>query len=84
MKCLQLFTIEYDGGCEFVIYGLYYVEVDSFYAHFLESCFFFFNHKWVLVVIALAAQSCLTLCDPMDCGPPGSSVHGIIQARRLE
>ena len=24
------------------------------------------------------------LCDPMDCGPPGSSVHGILQARRLE
>ena len=29
-------------------------------------------------------QSCLTLCDPMDCGPPGSSVHGILQARILE
>ena len=26
------------------------------------------------------AQSCLTLCDPMDCSPPGSSVHGILQA----
>ena len=25
----------------------------------------------------LVSQSCLTLCDPMDCGPPGSSVHGI-------
>ena len=30
------------------------------------------------------AQSCPTLCDPMDCGPPGSSVHGIFQARVLE
>ena len=30
------------------------------------------------------AQSCLTLCDPMDCGLPGSSVHGIFQARVLE
>ena len=29
-------------------------------------------------------QSCLTLCDPMDCNPPGSPVHGILQARRLE
>ena len=27
------------------------------------------------------SQSCLTLCDPMDCSPPGSSVHGISQAR---
>ena len=26
-------------------------------------------------------QSCLTLCDPMVCSPPGSSVHGILQAR---
>ena len=26
-------------------------------------------------------QSCLTLCDPMDCSPPGSSTHGIFQAR---
>ena len=32
----------------------------------------------------LAAQSCLTLCDPMDCSLPGSSVVGILQARILE
>ena len=30
------------------------------------------------------AQFCLTLCDPMNCTPPGSSVHGILQARILE
>ena len=30
------------------------------------------------------AQSCTTLRDPMDCSPPGSSVHGIFQARVLE
>ena len=30
------------------------------------------------------AQLCPTLCDPMDCGLPGSSVHGIFQARVLE
>ena len=30
------------------------------------------------------ARSCLTLSDPMDCSPPGSSVHGIFQARVLE
>ena len=32
-------------------------------------------------VTVLVAQSCPTLCDPMDCDPPGSSVHGILQAR---
>ena len=30
------------------------------------------------------AQSCPTLSDPMDCSPPGSSIHGIFQARLLE
>ena len=35
-------------------------------------------------VKVIAAQSCLTLCDPMDCGLPGSSVYGILQARILE
>ena len=32
----------------------------------------------------LAAQSCPTACNPMDCSPPGSSVHGLLQARILE
>ena len=35
-------------------------------------------------VCVLAIQSCLTLCDPMDYWLPGSSVHGILQARVLE
>ena len=35
-------------------------------------------------VHAKSLQSCLTLCDPMDCSPPGSSVHGILQVRILE
>ena len=37
------------------------------------------SEKWKEV-----AQSCPTLRDPMDCSPPGSSVHGIFQARVLE
>ena len=43
---------------------------------------------WIAVkglkVKVLVTQLCLTLCDPMDCSPPGSSVHGILQARILE
>ena len=35
-------------------------------------------------VRVLITQSCLTLCDPMDWSLPGSSVHGIFQARVLE
>ena len=33
---------------------------------------------------AKSLQSCLTLWAPMDCSPPGSSVHGVLQARILE
>ena len=37
------------------------------------------KNEWMKIV----TQSCPTLCDPMDCSPPGSSVHGILQARML-
>ena len=45
--------------------------------HFLLQCMKVKNESEV-------AQSCLTLSDPMNCSPPGSSVHGIFQARVLE
>ena len=38
----------------------------------------------ILVVCLLVAQSCLILCDPMDCSSPGFSVHEILQARILK
>ena len=40
------------------------------------------KRKWIQV--CMHARSYLTLCDPLDCSPPGSSVHGIFQARMLE
>ena len=40
------------------------------------------THNWA--TNTFTAQSCPTLCDPMDCSPPGSSVHGVFQARILE
>ena len=63
----------------------YKIHYDSFYYnfHFTDSPSkiegSFKKGKWSEV-----AQSCLTLCDPMDCSLPGSSVHGIFQARILE
>ena len=36
------------------------------------------------VCVCSVTQLCLTLCDPVDCSPPASSVHGILQARILE
>ena len=38
--------------------------------------------KWIFAL--LVTQSCLTLCHSVDCSPPDSSVHGILQARILE
>ena len=37
-----------------------------------------------VVAAAKSLQSCPTLCDPVDCSLPGSSIHGIFQARVLE
>ena len=42
------------------------------------------HYKSITVHTYMNAQSCPTLCNPMDCGPPGSSVHGILQARIME
>ena len=46
------------------------------------------NPKWATGTVSkdggLVSKSCPTLCDPMDCSPPGSSVHGTSQARLLE
>ena len=42
---------------------------------------------WICTAAAAGAkslQSCSTLCDPVDGSPPGSSVHGLLQARILE
>ena len=46
--------------------------------------FLYFNHLIGVCMHAKSLQSCPTLCDPMDCSLPGSSVHGIFQARVLE
>ena len=45
---------------------------------------YIFTYKEIDCNMVLVAQSCPTLCTPMDCGLPGSSVHGIFQTRILE
>ena len=42
------------------------------------------SHRKYAAAAAKSLQSCLTLCDPIDSSPPGSSVSGILQARILE
>ena len=48
------------------------------------TLWFTFNYGLNCAAAAKSLQSCLTLCDPIDGSPPGSSVHGIFQARVLE
>ena len=54
------------------------------------SFFFFFLHPsleymfYILLQVVLITRLCPTFCNPVDCSPPGSSVHGILQARMLK
>ena len=50
----------------------------------LSASYFVNSSNWMGESESEVAQSCPTLCDPMDCSPPGSSVHGILQARVLK
>ena len=77
------------------VVGLLIVEFWEFFIYFgwqsmaylfIPLTVSFVEQKFLIQwkVKVLVAQSCPTLCDPMDCSPPGSSVHGIFQARILE
>jgi len=68
---------------EVIISWLFYFRLSEIYQEMNSTCSFL-----LFVVPAccccLVTQWCPTLCDPMDCSPSGSSVHGISQARILE
>ena len=66
--CLAAFCTQSDRGVSF--FRVFSVSVLKTWAH--------------VPVCVLAVQLCVTLGDPMDCGLPGASVHGISQARILE
>ena len=79
------------GGGDFGLGSFFYLETESFNLLRVEiwECYLgpeqatlallWINH-WACSV----AKLCLTLCEPMDRSPPGSSVHGIFQTRILE
>ena len=51
------------------------------------ACVYTYNKNIYILHMCMCAkslQSCLTLCNPMDCSSPGSSVHGILHARKLD
>ena len=64
-----------------MVYGSFNVWLNSACSCFVED-FCICVPQWC--IHAKLVQSCLTHCDPMDCSPPRSSVHGILQARILE
>ena len=77
LYCAQFFMIP----TEFLLFRVIYWNVcESTYVSFtfIYVCHLLWNLE------SLAAQSCPTLCNPMDCNPPGSCVHEILQARILE
>ena len=59
------------------------IKPESLTSPALAGRFFITSTTWEAHKV-LVAQSSLTLCNPMDCSPPGSFVHGILQARILE
>ena len=68
----------------------FYLLPQKYQLHnFIVDVTFILSHTYsiILVLICMCSkslQSCLTLCDLMDCSLPGCSVHGILQARILE
>ena len=63
-----------------IIYGIYYFWYLYKHRKISENMHYMLDVK----IKVLVTQSCPTLCNPMDCSPPESSVHRIFQARILE
>ena len=75
-RILQWFAISFSRGSS--------RPRDGTWVSCIACRFFIFWATRVSESESEVAQSCLTLCDPMDFSPPGSSAHGILQARILE
>ena len=79
---------EIDGETESdFILGGFKITADGDCSHEIKRCLFLGRKAMINLERKKegeVTQSCLTLCDPMDCSLPGSSVHGILQATILE
>ena len=73
MKLVRRVSNYIKGLC---LFYLYVIMIFWEYLLTVECCNVYESESEV-------TQSCPTLCDPMDCGLPGSSLHGILQARVL-
>ena len=67
--------------------GSYHTMLDAVFQNCLSIFYFMtmvFSYQCAAATAAKSLQSCPTLCNPIDCSPPGSAVPGILQARTLE
>ena len=62
----------------------FFPKTNHYFFKYFFSLFFHWRNNMLIESESEVTQSCLTLFDPMDCSLPGSSVHGIFQARVLE
>ena len=70
-------------GCHALLQGIFPIQGSNLGLLHYKQILYHLSHQGRKVKV-LVTQSCLTLCDSMDCSPPGSSVHRILQARILE
>ena len=88
-SCSVLWSTEVKYQCFYRdtsrVYILTKKENETVYCFINSFSPLFLSYHWkVVCMCAKLLQLCLSLCDPMDCSPPGSSAHGILQARILE
>ena len=76
MQCLSLSASPPKGSF------LYHSFLDTLFSSLKNVCVP--QRDTLLCMCARSLQLCPTLCDPMGCSPPSSSVHGILQARTLQ
>ena len=75
-------------GCNFLLQGIFLTQGLNLHLLHRQVDSLSWSHQGspkaiVCVCVCVNPQSCLTFCDPMDCSPQGSSVHGSLQARIL-
>ena len=93
LGCFYVFDIVNSSAMNIGVYAPFWIRVFLFSGYMPKSgiagsygkpILNFLRSLYYVVLCILVTQSCLTLCNTMDCSPPGSSVHGILQARILD
>ena len=71
-------------GCHFLLQGIFPTQGSNLGLPHCRQMPYHLSYQGSPEWVSEVAQSCPTLCNPIDCNPPGSSIHGIFQARILE